>query len=90
MGFLFCSMSILEKQQFLPVCTLKLYWELEGLEEMEVREVVRKIEEFNLLERERVNRSIFEDRRFCIRAYDFVLELYKKMKVDEEQGRHIN
>ena len=53
MGRLFRSLCILEKQQFLPASTLKLYWRFEGLDEMEVREVVRKFADLNLVKRGR-------------------------------------
>ena len=89
MGRLFCSLCILEKQQFLPESTLKLYWEFEGLDEMEAREVVQKFANLNLLKRERIDRSVFQDEQFCVRLHDLVLELCKKMEVEEQERWHL-
>ena len=52
---------------------------------MEVREVVRKFADLNLVKRERVDRYIVKDNKICVRLHDLVLELCKKMKVDEQQ-----
>ena len=73
MGRLFRSLRILEKEQFLPESAQKLYWKLEGLDEMEVREVVKKLADFNLVRRERKDRCIVEDKEVCIRLHDLVL-----------------
>ena len=46
---LFRSLGVLGKQQFLQESTLELYWGREGLKEMEVREVVQKFANLNLV-----------------------------------------
>ena len=89
MGRLFRSLCILEKQQFLPESTLKLYWRLEELDEIGVREVVRKFADLNLVKREREDRTIVKEEQFCFRMHDLVLGLCKKMEVDEQPSRHI-
>ena len=78
---LFCSLCILEKQQFLPESTQKLYWGREGLGETGASEVVRKFANLNLVKRELVDMSIVKE--FCVRLHDLVLELCKKMEVNE-------
>ena len=60
---LFRSFCILEKQQFLPESTLKLYWRLEGLDETEVREVAQKFADLNLMKRERVDSCIVKGKK---------------------------
>ena len=89
MARLFRSLCILEKQQFLPESTLKLYWRLERLDGSEVREVVRKFADLNLVRRERVDSCTVKKEQFCVRLHDLVLELCKKMEVDEQQKWHI-
>ena len=86
---LFRSLCILEKQQFLPESALNLFWGFEGLGELEVKEVMRKFTDLNLVKRERVDGCIFNEEPFCIRLHDFVLGLCKTMKIDEQQVWHI-
>ena len=88
MGRLFRSLCILEKQQFLPESTLKLYWGFEGLDQMEVREVVGKFANLNIIRRERVDKSVVKGEQFCVRLHDLVLELCKKMEVEEKKNWH--
>ena len=90
MGRLFRSLCILEKQQFLQESTLKLYWGFEGLDEMEVREVVRKFANLNIMRRELVHKSVVKDEQFCVRLHDLVLELCKKMEVEEKKRWRIS
>ena len=64
---LFRSLFILEKQQFLTKTTLQICWRFEGLDEMEVRGVVRKFKNLNLLRREQIYSCIFKEEQFCVR-----------------------
>ena len=89
MGRLFRSLCILEKQQFLPESTLKLYWKFEGLCEMDVKGVLRKLADLNLVKRERVDKCIVKEEQFCVRLHDLVLELSKNLQVNEQQAGHI-
>ena len=89
MGRLFRSLCILEKQHFLPRSTLKSYWGHEGLGEVEVREVVGKFANLNLVEREWVDSWIVKEEQFCVGAHDLVLGLRKTMEVEEKQTWHI-
>ena len=89
MGRLFRSLCILENQQFLPESALKLFWGFEGLDEMKVKEAVKKFADVNLVKRERVDRCIVKEEEFCVRLHDLVLELCKEMGVDEQQAWHI-
>ena len=89
MGHLFRSLRILEKQQFLPESTLKLYWKSEGLDEMQVREVAKKFADLNFVKRERVSSCIVKGNKVCVRLHDLVHELCDRMKVYEQQAWHI-
>ena len=72
---LFRSLCILEKQNFLPKSTLKLYWGSDGLDEMDVRMVLRKFANLNIMSRKRVGKSVVKDEEYLVRLYDLVLEL---------------
>ena len=85
MGHLLRSLCILEKQQFLPESTMKLYWRSERQDEMMLREVVGKFANLNIMKRERVDKSVVKDEHFCFRFYDLVLELCKKMEANEKK-----
>ena len=86
MGRLFLSLCILDKRQFLSESTLKLFWGLGGLDELAVREVMGKFADLNLVKRERVDRRIVKEEQLCVGLHDLVLELCKKMEVDEQQA----
>ena len=83
---LFRSLCILEKQLVLLESALKLFWGFEVLGELEVKEVLRKFTDLNLVKRERVDRCILNEKPFCVRLHDLVLGLSQKMKVDEQQA----
>ena len=56
---------------------------------MEVRGVVVKFANLNLVKRERVESCIVKVKQFCVRLHDLVLELCKKMIGDEQQAWYI-
>ena len=57
---------------------------------MEVRRVLRKFANLNIASRGRLGKSVLEDEQFCVRLHDLVLELRKKMEVDEKKSWHIS
>ena len=85
---LFRPLCILEKQKFLPQSTLRLYWRFERLDDIAVREVVLKFADLKLVKRERVDRCVEAEEELCVRLHDLVLELSKKMEVDEQKACH--
>ena len=56
---------------------------------MEVRRVLEKFANLNIMSRERVGKSVVKDEQFCMRLHDLVLELSKNMEVNEKKRLHM-